>query len=170
MHKVSLYFPYHTIELTRQYGRQFSLDLQFSDPPPSHVPKRVTSKLAVFVPGKELVDAYLSEIAKGYGVAWTPELEPLSADKQEAELGDGEKIEGDKKDDEDVDRGLGGSSGNDDGGSGGDEKEVNLPDSGPEKDAWASGAEVKLPSAPVEKKMTPEEELAKRFERLKQLR
>lgn len=33
---------------------------------------QVSSKLVVETPSKELVDAYLREIAKGYGVEWEP--------------------------------------------------------------------------------------------------
>ena len=33
---------------------------------------QVTRKLEVGTPPARLVDAYLSEIAKGYGVAWSP--------------------------------------------------------------------------------------------------
>ena len=32
----------------------------------------MTNKLTVATPSRELVDAYLGEIAKGYGVDWTP--------------------------------------------------------------------------------------------------
>jgi hypothetical protein len=39
-----------------------------NDPP--RVPQRVLSKLAVYVPPIELVDAYLEEIARGYNVDW----------------------------------------------------------------------------------------------------
>jgi vacuolar protein sorting-associated protein IST1 len=50
---------------------------------------------------------------------------------------------------------------------------VNAP-AGPEKDAWASTDKPSVagsaPPPPVEKKLSPEEELAKRFERLKQLK
>ncbi len=38
---------------------------------PPRVPPRILSKLAVYVPPVELVDAYLEEIARGYNVQWT---------------------------------------------------------------------------------------------------
>ena len=34
------------------------------------MPSRIVSKVAIYVPPQELVDAYLEEIAKGYGLAW----------------------------------------------------------------------------------------------------
>lgn len=40
----------------------------------------MTKKLALSTPSPELVDAYLFEIAKGYGVSWSP---PESVDKAE---------------------------------------------------------------------------------------
>ena len=36
---------------------------------------QITSKLITHTPPAELVDAYLGEIAKGYGVDWTPQNE-----------------------------------------------------------------------------------------------
>ena len=45
---------------------------------------QVTRKLDVSTPSQALVDAYLYEIAKGYGVAWAPRK-----DDDEAEDGDG---------------------------------------------------------------------------------
>ncbi|CDO73134.1 hypothetical protein BN946_scf185007.g189 [Trametes cinnabarina] len=36
------------------------------------VSERITRKLNVSTPSPSLVDAYLAEIAKGYGVAWSP--------------------------------------------------------------------------------------------------
>ena len=37
--------------------------------------EQVTRKLVTHTPPSELVDAYLGEIAKGYGVAWVPPIE-----------------------------------------------------------------------------------------------
>jgi hypothetical protein len=36
------------------------------------IPGKVMKKLVLSTPPPELVDAYLFEIAKGYGVSWTP--------------------------------------------------------------------------------------------------
>ena len=43
------------------------------------IPGKVTKKLVLSTPSPELVDAYLFEIAKGYGVSWSP---PASLAKQ----------------------------------------------------------------------------------------
>ena len=43
------------------------------------IPEKVTKKLVLSTPSPELVDAYLFEIAKGYGVSWSP---PGSVDKK----------------------------------------------------------------------------------------
>lgn len=45
----------------------------------------------MFTPSSELVDAYLSEIAKGYGVNWAPLAAPAAAE------GDGDDGDGDVK-------------------------------------------------------------------------
>ena len=41
---------------------------------------QITSKLVTHTPSAELVDAYLGEIAKGYGVDWTPPKEENDED------------------------------------------------------------------------------------------
>ncbi|THG96947.1 hypothetical protein EW026_g4975 [Hermanssonia centrifuga] len=38
------------------------------------VTERVTKKISTDTPSSQLVDAYLGEIAKGYGINWTPAL------------------------------------------------------------------------------------------------
>ena len=43
------------------------------------IPGKVTKKLVLSTPSAELVDAYLFEIAKGYGVSWSP---PKSHEKE----------------------------------------------------------------------------------------
>ncbi|KDQ63062.1 hypothetical protein JAAARDRAFT_188683 [Jaapia argillacea MUCL 33604] len=56
--------------LMHKYGREFSLAaIENRD---SCVTERVTKKLVVATPSPELVNAYLSEIAKGYSIAWSP--------------------------------------------------------------------------------------------------
>ena len=40
---------------------------------------KVMKKLVLSTPSPELIDAYLFEIAKGYGVSWSP---PTSLDKE----------------------------------------------------------------------------------------
>ena len=47
---------------------------------------QVTRKLVTHTPPAELVDAYLGEIAKGYGVAWVP---PSESKDEGGDGGDG---------------------------------------------------------------------------------
>lgn len=137
-----------------------------ADPPPEGVPPRVVSKLALYTPARELVDAYLYEIARGYGVNWMPD--PGPGEKQEDPAANGDEAD----------------DGGEEGGPGeGQQKEpaaaletakdtgpvmpgVPTHSAGPEKDFTSTG--------PVGtgggKKLSEEEELAKRFERLKSLR
>jgi len=56
--------------LMHKYGREFSIGVMENRD--GCVNERVAKKLVVFTPAPELVDAYLAEIAKGYGVKWTP--------------------------------------------------------------------------------------------------
>jgi vacuolar protein sorting-associated protein IST1 len=175
---IALYLIEHWTLTDMQYGRNFSLALQPSDPPPSTVPKRVLSKLSLFIPSKELVDAYLGEIAKGYGVAWLPE--PSFGEDQDVQdqkpsdgeggagggddgggLSTGDKKVGDKPEDSDKGTKEGQSGAEEESNASAAPANIPPPPAGPEKDAWA---------APPGKKMTEEEELAKRFERLKQLK
>jgi len=51
-------------------------------------------KLALSTPSSELVDAYLFEIAKGYGVSWSPPTPPIKKGGNDAEL---KEAEGDAK-------------------------------------------------------------------------
>jgi hypothetical protein len=53
----------------QKFGRPFALSVVNNDPP--CVPTRVSSKLAIYVPPEDLVDMYLQEIARGYGINWT---------------------------------------------------------------------------------------------------
>ncbi|EED80888.1 predicted protein, partial [Postia placenta Mad-698-R] len=52
--------------LMHKYGRDFSIAVMENRD--NCVSDRIAKKLNVFTPSSELVDAYLSEIAKGYGV------------------------------------------------------------------------------------------------------
>jgi len=56
--------------LMQKYGREFSLGAMENRE--NCVGDRVMKKLVLSTPPPELVDAYLFEIAKGYGVSWTP--------------------------------------------------------------------------------------------------
>lgn len=146
-----------------------------SEKPPASVPARVSSKLALFTPSKELVDAYLGEIAKGYGVSWLPEPS-FSADGADGEDKSGGSGGADDQDGED---GPGGTKEAIEPLKASSPTKVGVaeaepatesktttestktnappPPAGPEKEVWA-------------KKPTEDEELAERFERLKKLR
>ncbi|RPD82145.1 DUF292-domain-containing protein [Lentinus tigrinus ALCF2SS1-7] len=56
--------------LMHKYGRDFSLAVMENRD--GCVSERVTRKLDIATPPPALVDAYLLEIAKGYGVPWSP--------------------------------------------------------------------------------------------------
>jgi len=58
------------------------------------VSERVTKKLATLTPPRQLVDAYLGEIAKGYNIAWTPPESRDDAGDEDGEGGTKEKIDG----------------------------------------------------------------------------
>ncbi|WVQ79483.1 hypothetical protein IAT38_001582 [Cryptococcus sp. DSM 104549] len=156
--------------LMHKFGRPFALSLLPTQPAPPTVPPRILSKLALYTPSRELVDAYLGEIARGYGVDWAPAGGAVEGD------GEGEGLEPLKR------KGSGGSGGEDDG-DGGDEREEKQTEKKAEEGKKPSRetSPVKAPTAPSpkpaaatpapapEKKLTEEEELAKRFERLKNL-
>ncbi|KAJ7897308.1 regulator of Vps4 activity in the MVB pathway-domain-containing protein [Mycena olivaceomarginata] len=64
--------------LMHKYGREFSMAVMENRD--GCVSDRVMRKLGNATPSTELVDAYLHEIAKAYGVAWAPPLPAYSAD------------------------------------------------------------------------------------------
>lgn len=134
--------------------------MQSTDPPPASVPPRILSKLALYTPPQELVDAYLGEIAKSYGVPYES-AHPIEAMDDEAKKGD------------------------DDGPGEGQEKEeakvleiVSAEDGKKGDDVQGKKDEVgaglpELPSTTPDappKKVNEDDELAKRFERLKNLK
>lgn len=115
------------------------------------------SKLALFTPSPELVDAYLSEIARGYGVPYTPLGDSAVADGSEDE--GASDVEG------------------------GDVAAKEAVNGDPTEDSPVAGEKsepprktVTPPSVPsarqptVVKKRTEVDELAARFERLKNIR
>ncbi|CAG7853905.1 SubName: Full=Related to IST1-Putative translation initiation factor, has a role in resistance to high concentrations of sodium {ECO:0000313/EMBL:CCA67918.1} [Serendipita indica DSM 11827] len=73
--------------LMHKFGREFSLAVMENKD--ECVPARVTRKLIVETPPKPLVDAYLEEIARGYGVDYTP---AKSDDEAGGGLGEAERI------------------------------------------------------------------------------
>jgi len=76
--------------LMHKYGREFSVGVMENRD--KCVSDRVMRKLVVASPSAALVDAYLHEIAKAYGVPWAP---PGPADD---DLGGGSKVEDEKQD------------------------------------------------------------------------
>ncbi|KAJ9119683.1 hypothetical protein QFC22_003393 [Naganishia vaughanmartiniae] len=54
--------------LMQKFGRNYAVAVVANDPPV--VPPRIVSKVSLYVPPQPLVDAYLEEIARGYGLAW----------------------------------------------------------------------------------------------------
>jgi vacuolar protein sorting-associated protein IST1 len=141
--------------------------MQSTDPPPASVPPRVLSKLALYIPPKELVDAYLGEIAKSYGVPFeaAQPIEALEDDHApKNEGGDDTEGPGEGQEKEQA-QALEVVSAVDDTGKKADTAHG-------KKDS--EGVLPELPSTtPVEappKKVNEDDELAKRFERLKNLR
>ncbi|KZT56118.1 DUF292-domain-containing protein [Calocera cornea HHB12733] len=75
--------------LTHKYGREYSLGVMENRD--LCVPARVVSKLGLGMPSPELVDAYLAEIARGYGVEWeAPDRYGKAGGDGEDGAGDGE--------------------------------------------------------------------------------
>jgi len=135
--------------------------MQSTDPPPASVPPRVLSKLALYVPPKELVDAYLGEIAKSYGVPYES-AQPIEALEEDIKKGDDEDGPGEGQEKEEA-----------------KVLEIVSPDDGKKAESAqgqkneASAQLPELPSTTVEappKKVNEDDELAKRFERLKNLK
>ncbi|EIW64033.1 DUF292-domain-containing protein [Trametes versicolor FP-101664 SS1] len=67
--------------LMHKFGREFSIAVMENKD--RIVSERVTRKLDISTPSSALVDAYLGEIAKGYGVAWSPPIPPSTKDEDE---------------------------------------------------------------------------------------
>jgi vacuolar protein sorting-associated protein IST1 len=85
-------FPHELRELTmlrtmlgERYGKEFMTLAQDNKVDSITVPDRLLKGLRVRPPGQELVESYLREIARAYGVAWPPGGEDLDT---QAELGD----------------------------------------------------------------------------------
>ncbi|CAE6367482.1 unnamed protein product [Rhizoctonia solani] len=63
--------------LMSKYGREFAIGVM--DNKDNCVSERVIRKLQIATPSSALVDAYLGEIAKGYGIDWSPPPPPNNA-------------------------------------------------------------------------------------------
>lgn len=70
--------------LMSKYGREFSIGVMENRD--NCVSERVTRKLQVATPSAALVDAYLGEIAKGYGIDWSPPPPPPPSDASDLKL------------------------------------------------------------------------------------
>ncbi|KAJ7665356.1 regulator of Vps4 activity in the MVB pathway-domain-containing protein [Mycena polygramma] len=73
--------------LMHKYGREFSMAVMENRD--GCVSDRVVRKLVNATPSTELVDAYLTEIAKAYGVNWSPLPAYSAGAADDAEAGDG---------------------------------------------------------------------------------
>ncbi|KZW00507.1 DUF292-domain-containing protein [Exidia glandulosa HHB12029] len=76
--------------LMHKFGREYSIAVMENRD--NCVTERVVAKLTVAMPPPELVDAYLHEIAKGYGIPWHPPgyVDPSAdGDDDDDEGGDG---------------------------------------------------------------------------------
>lgn len=80
--------------LAEKYGKEFTLEAQENRE--GKVPKRVTDRLKVEPPPKELVEAYLSTIAEVYGIDWPPGTAAARRAAEEAAAGE----DGDDDDDD----------------------------------------------------------------------
>ncbi|KAI6900145.1 DUF292-domain-containing protein [Hortaea werneckii] len=80
--------------LAEKYGKDFTL--QAMENTDGKVSDRVTSRLRVEPPSKELVEAYLSTIADAYGIDWPPGIKA----KREAQDADNDQDD-DENDDDD---------------------------------------------------------------------
>jgi len=134
--------------------------MQSTDPPPASVPPRILSKLALYTPPQELVDAYLGEIAKSYGVPYES-AHPIEAMDDEAKKGDADGPgEGQEKEEAKVLEIVSAEDG----------KKV---DNAQGKKDEGTTVLPELPSTTPEappKRVNEDDELAKRFERLKNLK
>ena len=147
--------------------------MQPADPPPATVPPRVLSKLALYTPPKELVDAYLGEIARSYGAPFeaAQPMEKLEDDQTAVAKsdddedgggpGEGQEKEGVKALESESEPARGNSKKHE------EVKKGN--EAAGEPTTGMSEVPVTTEAAPP-KKLTADEELAQRFERLKNLK
>ncbi|KAI0660562.1 regulator of Vps4 activity in the MVB pathway-domain-containing protein [Cubamyces menziesii] len=74
--------------LMHKFGREYSIAVMENRD--GCVSERITRKLDISTPSSALVDAYLTEIAKGYGIAWSPPKPLDTSDRK----GDGDDAGG----------------------------------------------------------------------------
>lgn len=126
------------------------------------MPARVRSKLALYTPERELVDAYLYEIARGYNVDWTPEPPASSGEGDDDVVDSVDGVEEAEVDAENVAESVSEER------AVGEDQPAKIVAPTVEKEAATDKTPKDLP-APTAKKLSPEEELAQRFERLKKI-
>lgn len=81
--------------LIERFGKDFALKAQENEG--NIVPERITKKLSVEPPSQKLVQAYLEEIARTYGVDWPQHTEELEEVRQEVDDEDDDDGEGGAK-------------------------------------------------------------------------
>jgi vacuolar protein sorting-associated protein IST1 len=81
--------------LVERFGKEFAIRAQENRD--EIVPKRVTDKLKVEPPKEALVTAYLTEIARTYGVEWPPRKEGEEEEMEEL----GREVDGEEEGDDD---------------------------------------------------------------------
>lgn len=78
--------------LMSKYGREFAIGVMENKD--GCVSERVMRKLEIATPSTALVDAYLGEIAKGYGIDWSPPAPPPNNPvSPKVEIGEGKGLE-----------------------------------------------------------------------------
>ncbi|KIW55487.1 hypothetical protein PV05_04226 [Exophiala xenobiotica] len=92
--------------LIERFGKEFSM--RANENQDGIVPARVADKLKVDPPSARLVQAYLEEIARAYGVDWPPNREDVDELSREVDNEEQERAAG--IDDDDDDDGVGGGS------------------------------------------------------------
>ncbi|KAJ9127635.1 hypothetical protein QFC24_001045 [Naganishia onofrii] len=91
--------------LMQKFGRNYAVAVIANDPPV--VPPRIVSKVSLYVPPQQLVDAYLEEIARGYGLAWRAPVTASPEEKGTELAGNADGKDGDGNDDDGPGGGVG---------------------------------------------------------------
>ena len=78
--------------LVEKFGKDFALDSM--DDRDGKVSERVKKKLSVTVPERALVEGYLKEVARSYGVDWPKKQELLDSDDEEERSDDNDDDKG----------------------------------------------------------------------------
>lgn len=95
--------------LIERFGKDFAI--RANDNTDGIVPTRVSEKLKVDPPSAKLVQAYLEEIARAYGVDWPPNRDEVDELGREVDLEQQEQEQQQQQQDDDDDGGDGGGVG-----------------------------------------------------------